>query len=249
MLTNNDNSTIDWAAFTTALCTLSDARPTATFKTLKKHAVTAAKSMGLAPSPVGDRNAKTGAVGTYRQVGLSCPSTCPLLGAGCYAQKGRTTMAAKRASATLAGDLAAVAIGAVLAATLGAPLRLHVSGDVTLLDHNSDAIDPAYLAGVAAILTAVADWLGAPVPCWTYTHVEDAETVRAAWLGLVTVWHSDNDSVGGAIVVPSFAEHKRDKRHTYCPNQRTDGAIDCATCKLCFMPAGLDKRTIVFAIH
>ena len=44
------------------------------------------------------QNAKLGGMGaTYRKVGFSCPQSCPLLGNGCYAERGRVALHAHRA--------------------------------------------------------------------------------------------------------------------------------------------------------
>lgn len=55
--------------------------------------------MMLSVTPAGD-NAKLGAgvATTYRPVGLTCPKTCPLLNAGCYAQRGHVAIHAPRSA-------------------------------------------------------------------------------------------------------------------------------------------------------
>lgn len=104
-------------------------------------------------------NAKLGpGVGTtYRPVGITCPSSCPLLGNGCYAQRGRVGIQAKR-SANDNHDLLRLA---------GNTLVRHlVSGDwLRTLKTGRKVLDKAFIRSVIA-LHKKAPWLTG----WGYTH-------------------------------------------------------------------------------
>jgi hypothetical protein len=115
-------------------------------------------------------NAKLGAgvATTYRPVGLTCPPTCPLLGNGCYAQRGRVNMHAERSASdndelqTLAGN------------TL---VRHLVSGDwLKPAANGRRVVDRALLRAVISLHKA-AKWLTG----WGYSHA--AEQLHAAGFG------------------------------------------------------------------
>lgn len=110
----------------------------------------------------------SGVATTYRPVGITCPSSCPLLGAGCYAQRGRVAIHAKQ-SENDAGELQKLA---------GNTLVRHlVSGD--WLKPNAKGgriVDRALLRGVIALHKA-ATWLKG----WGYTHA--AEQLDKAGFG------------------------------------------------------------------
>jgi hypothetical protein len=104
-------------------------------------------------------NAKLGpGVGTtYRPVGITCPPSCPLLGNGCYAQRGHVGIHATK-SADDNGDLMALA-GNTLARHL-------VSGDwLKTLANGRKTLDKAFVRAVIA-LHKKAPWLTG----WGYTH-------------------------------------------------------------------------------
>jgi hypothetical protein len=110
-------------------------------------------------------NAKLGpGVGTtYRPVGITCPNTCPLLGNGCYAQRGRVAIQQSR-SATDDHDLMTLA---------GNTLVRHlVSGDWLKTSKNGKKIiDRELIRGVFA-LHSRAPWLRG----WGYTHAREQWT-------------------------------------------------------------------------
>ena len=94
---------------------------------------------------------------TYRPVGITCPSTCPLLNNGCYAKRGRVGIQAKR-SANDNHDLMKLA---------GNTLVRHlVSGDwLKTLKNGRKVLDRAFIRSVIA-LHKKAPWLTG----WGYTH-------------------------------------------------------------------------------
>lgn len=108
--------------------------------------------------PNGD-NAKLGpGVGTtYRPVGITCPTSCPLLGNGCYAQKGHVAIHAAK-SADDNHNLTKLA-GNTLARHL-------VSGDwLKTLKTGRKVLDQAFVRAVIT-LHRKAPWLVG----WGYTH-------------------------------------------------------------------------------
>lgn len=194
------------------------------------------------PVPFGDGDEKTGAPGTYRPVGGSCPPACPYLGNGCYAQGGNVALHQRRATSE-AHDAALSAGAAMVWAVLtGRIARLHVSGDL------GQTIDGEYCAMLAALADAVNVRAGRPegtTVAWTYTHHEDGPWLR--WLRSCGVAIRLSDSAGewGAVVMP-FADVTRRKvtgrdargrfveRHRIakCPAQLRE--TTCAECRLCW---------------
>jgi hypothetical protein len=117
--------------------------------------------MMLKVTPNGN-NAKIGpGVGTtYRPVGITCPTSCPLLGNGCYAQRGRVAIQAQR-SANDDGDLMRLA---------GNTLVRHlVSGDWLRSDSRGrKVLDRVFVRAVIA-LHRKCPWLTG----WGYTHARE----------------------------------------------------------------------------
>lgn len=202
-------------------------------------------------------NAKLGkgCATTYTPIANTCPASCPLRGAGCYAQAGHTAIHLKRLETSLDG-LSPEALAHIEASEIvdaarsgrvkqGTPLRLHTFGDCRT-------------AEAARILgDACRHW---PGPVWTYTHAW-RDVPRSAWgdapnLSVLASLDSASDiraaNLQGydmtAIVV---AEHAGPKAYAVeggrvvpCPNQ-TLGKT-CAECRLCF---GEHPIAIAFAAH
>lgn len=97
---------------------------------------------------------------TYRPVGITCPGSCPLLGNGCYAQRGRVAIQQGRSKADN-GELIRLA---------GNTLVRHlVSGDwLQTLKSGKKTLDRALVRGVIA-LHSKCPWLTG----WGYTHAAD----------------------------------------------------------------------------
>jgi hypothetical protein len=193
------------------------------------------------------KNTKTGPISaTYAAQG-SCPTSCPLLHSGCYAESGQVGMLAARLAAKPATPRAIARQEAAAIDTLtGAlPLRLHVVGDC-----RTDA--------TTRIVSAAADRYAArhDQPVWTYTHAWRAVD-RDSW-GAVSV-RASCESVGeipaatargyrAAVIV---SEHPTDGRAWNsaagkvipCPAQTRD--TTCRDCKLCWT----SPHTIAFAAH
>lgn len=184
---------------------------------------------------------------TYAPILQTCPDSCNLKGAGCYAETSYTGMTNRKlenlAAAKSALDLAkdeAAAIDSAFSkgvpqtgANGGVDLRLHVSGDCKTT---------TAARTVAAAARRFARRGGGSV--WSYTHAW--RTVpRNAWEGVSILasveslkdsWAARKRGYAPAIVV---SEHKSDKLYRLgnskfipCPAQ-TRG-VTCVTCRLCF---------------
>lgn len=181
-------------------------------------------------------NTKLGQMGaTYRKVGDSCPSSCPLLNNGCYAQSGKTAMHQKRAEIS-EGDGAK--FQAWVSTTKAKLIRLHVSGDF----FSGDKPDKEYIDGVLKGFKARKDVVG-----YTYTHGWKKLSKRLNSLDNLTVNASTDNTqdrikavkAGWPVVMVVTDDEKRKswmdeatgKKVVVCPNQ-TSG-ITCNQCMLC----------------
>ena len=179
-----------------------------------------------------------------RPVGITCPSTCPLLGSACYQQK----VARIRPSIT---------VGAmknlqpqVVKTDSKRPLRLHVGGDV----YQNDMLDRPYLAALAR-LTRNRYRQSGHAKAWSYTHcwrdpvltrilnrlkrygltvlasVHSAEEAKeAASLGYRIAYNSDSRHNGPDVLQPL-----RDAglKGIVCPEQLGTG-LTCDRCGYCW---------------
>lgn len=186
---------------------------------------------------------------TYREVGATCPASCPLLGAGCYAQGGNVAMHARRGSYDATDGARFVAWVADL--PHGAVVRLHVSGDVMMPgDDGATVVDAAYLDDVIRAAGARPD-----VTMYGYTHAwRDIDRARFAMPANLTINASCDtpDDVADAraagwmttTVVPSDTTARRTGDTVVCPEQ-TSG-IPCVECKLCMRARPV---TVAFRAH
>ena len=199
--------------------------------------------------PVGDGDGKTASPGTYRPVGGTCPSTCPFLGNGCYAEGGNVAMHQRRAAAERNAALIGAAVAFVWARVTERVARLHVSGDV------GQTWDREYLRGLRDLAIEVNTQSGAlrgtPV-AWSYTHhkMDRARLAALRTLASVGVHVRRSDHLGhnGVVVMP-FAEVPAVRRETgvrlaKCPAQLR--STNCADCTLCWTRPDL---TVVFDPH
>jgi len=194
---------------------------------------------------------------TYREVGSTCPSTCPLLNAGCYAQSGPTALQAR---GRVSEDDGSIFLRELARIPHGATMRLHVSGDV-LRDgdaNGSDTLDVAYLDALITGAESRPD-----ITFYGYTHAwrlidrarftfpanfvlnascdtaEDVTDARAAGWDTTTVW-------------PHDVTGKRHGDTVVCPNQTV--GLSCAECRLCmksnrpltvaFLAHGVSKKKV-----
>lgn len=198
-------------------------------------------------NPLGDGDKKTACPGTYRPVGKTCPSRCPYLGNGCYAQSGNVAIHALTAAQAQEAALVA-AVGAMTwAALTQRPCRLHVSGD---FGQTWEEAEP-YVQDLIEAAAQVRHLFG-PVQVWTYTHLPQTELgtrlVQELRDGGIYVRWSDFVGPGGAIVasfedLPNLRE-EYGQRIAKCPAQLRD--VTCADCGLCWTHPDL---TIAFTPH
>lgn len=196
-------------------------------------------------------NAKLGpGVGTtYRPVGITCPNNCPLLGAGCYAQRGNVALHAER-SANDNHDLMKLA---------GNTLVRHlVSGDwLKATKTGRKVLDRVFFRAVVALHRAC-PWLTG----WGYTH--DANAFKAAKidpralpvnLHILASCHTAEEKAAlnadgwrTARVIDEASDRQPDefmcpvdaaKRKGIAPDKRTN----CSRCRACFDSRG---RNIAF---
>lgn len=186
---------------------------------------------------------------TYRPVGITCPNTCPLLGAGCYAQRGRVAIQAARSS-TDNHDLMKLA---------GNTLVRHlVSGDwLKATKTGRKVLDRAFFRAVVA-LHRRCPWLTG----WGYTH--DARAFEAAKidpralpenLHILASCHTADEkaalNAGGwrtARVIDETEDRQPDE--FLCPVDAQkrkgvpkDNRTNCSRCRACFDAKG---RNIAF---
>lgn len=231
--------------------------PTRSHTTLTSTLYHSLMSLGLRVTQNPSGNAKLvgnvkGALfyATYREVGATCPSTCPLLNAGCYAQSGPTALQARGRSSDSDG---AIFLRELARIPHGATVRLHVSGDVlTGGDANgSSTLDVAYLDALVDGARSRPD-----VTFFGYTHAwrlidrarfvfptnfvlnascdtpEDVAEARATGWDTCTVW-------------PHDVTGKRHGDTVVCPNQTV--GLSCAECRLCMKPNR--PLTVAFLAH
>lgn len=204
------------------------------------------------------QNAKIGArvAATYASIKGTCPASCPLRGAGCYAQDGRVAMTVRRLDEG-ATDLEALAIAREEANAIdagdpdGRPLRIHVSGDCST-------------AEAARIVSGAGErWTtrgGGEV--WSYTHAW-REVSRASWGKISILASVDGTSAGAAALARGYAPaavtgphpmhgraYERDGvRWIPCPNQTRKRT--CEECRLCWDAGALAAKGegIAFSAH
>lgn len=199
---------------------------------------------------------------TYATIEGSCPSSCPLKEAGCYAQSSFVGITVRRLD-TEAEGLSTLQVARAEAKAIdqsydsgpvpkGRDLRVHVSGDSRTL------------AGTRLINKAIGRWKKrGGGEAWSYTHAWK-NVPRDEWSNvgiLASVSTVDEVTLAraqgyaSAIVVPEHLSEKVyklpdcDVKWIPCPNQ-TRG-VGCSDCRLCFN----DKRLldgnfgIAFAAH
>jgi hypothetical protein len=186
---------------------------------------------------------------TYRAVGYTCPTTCTLLNAGCYAQGGNVALQMR---GRYGMDDGAIHHAAVMALPRGAFVRLHVSGDVMLpADGNgSDTVDTAYLSAIVNAAHARPD-----VTFYGYTHawrmVDRAAFVWPVNLTLNASCDTSEDVRAAraagwqtTTVVASDTSYRRSGDTVVCPNQTV--GLSCYDCKLCMRSRPM---TVAFKAH
>ena len=209
--------------------------------------------MASVTAVVNSGNQKLGSGGsvTYRAVGPTCPPSCPLLGAGCYAQRGRVnihSIKARRRRINPADEVAKLD---------GAPrVRWDVSGDN--FEGSSGEVDHDYIG-------AKYDWHARNLGAISLGYTHDARALTAAGYGPETHPTGFNflastesrrdarelreEGWRTARVVASESTQRDEVEHL-CPvdlakhrGEKVD--TDCAKCRLCWGPEHQEK-SIVF---
>ena len=167
---------------------------------------------------------------TYREVGATCPSDCPLLGNGCYAEHGHVAMQQRGRHSN---DDGAIFLRELDRLPEGAIVRLHVSGDVML----SDEVDERYLDALIEGAKRRPD-----VTMFGYTHAWrridrqrfDFPANLALNASCDTPADVDEAAARGwptTTVVPSDTAWKRQGATVVCPQQTV--GLSCYDCRLC----------------
>lgn len=200
-------------------------------------------------------NAKIGSMSATYRTDDSCPASCPLKDAGCYA-KGRIFGIPARLGSE---DAKAVIDRAIAEVPKNGILRWEVSGDVVRADGK---IDRAYIRQTNRFHRARPDvrviryshaWRQMSPEMFTYPVNASCETLQdisearaAGWQTVITATGPDDDVIGMTV---------DESRAIICPNQ-THG-VTCAECQLCskkrtstvvFLPHGSGKRRASLAV-
>lgn len=209
-------------------------------------------------------NVKTGPIPVSTTSRDSCPTACPLRGAGCYADGGPLGMYWRKLSrpdATIGTDIAGFA-AAIAALPDGQLWRHNQAGD---LPGDGRCIDASALA---AIVYANLGRRG-----FTYTHYDpwvggNAKAIKAANAAGFTVNLSGNSlahadklfelGIGPVVAIvepggPQSGRTPAGRKYTVCPAQTRED-VSCATCQLCqrqrdvivaFEAHGTSKRRVI----
>lgn len=181
---------------------------------------------------------------SYREVGRTCPASCPFLDNGCYAQDGHVLAIQRGSSSEHDGE---VKLREVIRLPEGAILRDHVSGDFFL----DGRLDVEYLQA-----TIEAARLRPDVTIFTYTHAwpyidralydwppnlalnASCDTLEDLTIARHAGWPT-------TIVVPSFFTGKLPVRSVVCPAQTVH--LACLECRICMR--GKRSATVIFLAH
>ena len=204
------------------------------------------------------QNSKVGQVSaTYASIDATCPKTCALKNAGCYAQLGMVNIhtvrlnrqAVNETPETVAREEARLITNAAFEGKDVLPLRIHVAGDCR-------TNRAAKMVG-----TAASNW---SQPVWSYTHAwrtvkrENWKTVSilASVEKPEDVTKAFDRGYAVALVVDKHPEDGKSFQHESgefkvipCPSQTRD--VQCTDCKLCWKDQFLleNKSVISFAAH
>lgn len=196
----------------------------------------------------GDAKLGPGWGATYRPVGASCPRDCPLLGNGCYAQRGRVVIHSKRAARARTVDPLRKLDGC-------GRVRWEVSGD----NFKSDgSLDEAYV-------TAKFAWHRRNQGAISLGYTHGASEFEAAGYG-PTRWPAGFNLLASCHSLAEAQELRSrgwrtarvvedettelDVCERLCPydlakHRGTKPKTNCATCRLCWGPEHQSK-SIVF---
>lgn len=209
-------------------------------------------------SPIGTENSKTRMINTYRKLYVSCPDSCALKHAGCYANKGHTNIHAQRPTSN--GDHTAGIVAILMSARFNVDVRLHISGD--MLKYGKQEVDTAYINALcnASKYVKARKWprgYGGNVNVYYYTHIPmdyfgpyRTKLAKHSIFGLQSLDEGDQSICNsGCSLVINNAEEANTKTGVICP-QQTGHVAGCADCGLCLLSAkGKLKKTILFVKH
>lgn len=187
-------------------------------------------------------NKKTGIVSVTYAPMTTCPSACPFLNAGCYAQSGPTMLHLSRINKASDGmtriDIAKAEADAILLLTGKRPLRLHVVGDCAT-DETAKIVSAACMEYASRHAQAV----------WIYTHAWRNVSVDS-WneVSVLASCETASDIVdaynrGYAPAITGTPVEVEEFRSIICLAQ-TKG-ISCARCRLCWDVERLRKNRSV----
>lgn len=209
---------------------------------------------GILPSATAverSENVKLGNVSATYASQASCPSDCPFLNSGCYAEAGYVGIQTRRLNASTVSasiKIAKAEAEAIDKLSGRRPLRLHVVGD-------------ARTNTAARILSAAAKRYTARLGrrVWTYTHAW-RRVLRKSWgrISVLASCESIKDAkqamragYAAAIVVPKFAKDSAYPADGIkilpCPAQ-TRG-VTCDKCQLCMDDSRLRDSKLVIAFE
>jgi hypothetical protein len=198
------------------------------------------------------KNMKTGTVHATYASQQSCPTTCPLRGAGCYAEHGPMgiwTAHVNKANPNATPLDVALAEAEAISETLSGrlDLRLHVVGDCPT-DESAQIVSSAALAVLKRGRQA-----------WSYTHAA-AGVERTSWDAVSILASGETTEqmkayqargYATALVVPEFKSEKLYVQDGIkilpCPNQ-TRG-VQCVDCRLCMNDTRLREKGITIAFE
>lgn len=213
----------------------------------------------------GSKNSKLGKDismdATYASIDRTCPSTCALKSAGCYAQtsfvgitNARLTKEASTLSALQVARSEASAIRNTYKdkITKETYLRIHVSGDTKVrkgVVSINAAVKSLLTKGLKAAYSYTHSWRNIPRKLWSNV------SVLASVDSVSQVEQARKNGYAPAIVVSEFASDKAfkipgsDVTFIPCPAQTRD--ITCGQCKLCMKADFLyqNNKGIAFAAH
>jgi len=189
-------------------------------------------------NPFGTGNTKTGAPGSYRPVGSTCPDSCayhPDNSGSCYALFDKVGYVQVRALTDAWAGLRAVACALMLGRYTDQMVRLQTSGDF-----GRTWSDAALYVRLLTILCRLMGGSGSDPVAWTYTHLPpDAVgrrmVARLQRAGVAVRW-SDRPGRMGALVTDFRSFDPKARGAFRCRAQLQ--SITCSDCTLCWtLPA------------
>lgn len=205
-------------------------------------------------------NAKTGPIPVSTTSADSCPDTCPLNGAGCYAQTGPVSWHWSKVTKGLRGGTLEQLLGHIRTIARGQLWRHNAAGDLL---HDNGVID---LKALQQITAANKNRKG-----FTYTHhivdttapmsVHNQLAIEQANAGGFTVNLSANNlehadvlhalNIGPVVTIipidsPKLSYTPGGRAVVVCPATYNDG-VTCATCGVC--QVATRKAIIGFPVH